>query len=173
MTIIGRIWGIFPLKSIFCIIHLLFQKEKKKNKFKIIFYQLKRENQKDLTLILHWFWNHTNSGPHCFENSSMAKFQDISYYIYYCFLPITGPILCVVKNNLTLLVFCFASSFQAEAKNNFLWAFFPNLLFVFPFFLDFSFFCFFGLVIFIWASVLFCFVCFLLYFFFSFFFLET
>lgn len=84
----------------------------------------------------------------------MAKFQDISYYIYYCFLPVTGPILCVVKNNLTLLVFyVLLLHFKQKLKITFCEHFSPIYYLFFPFFWIFPFF---GLVIFIWASVLFC-----------------
>lgn len=99
----------------------------------------------------------------------MAKFQDISYYMYYCFLPVTGPILCVVKNNLTLLVFyVFLLHFKQKLKITFCEHFSPIYYLFFPFFWIFPFF-----VFLVWLYLfghLFCFVCFLLYFFFPLFF---
>lgn len=107
---------------------------KKKTKFKIIVCQPKRENQKILTFILHCLWSHINSGAHCFENNGVAEFQDISHKICYCFLPIGGPILHVVKNNLALLVFMFYFFISTEAKNNLLWAWtFSPVYYLFPF----------------------------------------
>lgn len=97
--------NVYFLKIVFYVIHILFQKQKKKIQFLSYLYHLKRENRKDLTdsaLLLKSY-----QFRHCFENGSMAKLQDISYNICYCFLPIARTVLHLVKNKIAMLVFMF------------------------------------------------------------------